>query len=642
MPVRGLNDWPMEIVERVLDYCLLTEPVSLLACNRQVYAFLIPRIYTDVRIKSLDQLSRFVSVRSASRWWCPKLTESLFIEIPGLPGSSDLDDDNSHDGASWIYFPRPPGRPVPLQGPASRTSRRMLAVNEALGICLYIKHLELALFTVRHGFTDKHYERNLHSDTERAFSLLTALGSITWRTPGASGSIQGISIALDAVTATSVLNGLLRAGSYRLKGTIPIYTTILPDGEFGTADVEGPYTVGPSPILFSDLAIHDRRSIVRKQAQDCREHPLKVIRLSNVEFGKTDLRALARLSVSSAQHIDASWDRIVDQDAFTPLLLPQLQAIDIASAVNLSPTSIAHVLFSFKDKPRAPQINLTDTFVASVWERRLSHKMVAQAFPSVLEEAGRWLITSAQEVDIWRHSRTRCLCSWDHWPHARVRSCDLGEKAMQLLADLGKDHRPLLLGAVLRSSDVSKIWPWITDIWRVEIPLFLRGIVSYNRARQYDGCPSEAAALESMTAYRDHLRRNSSSSRNPPEQETLRFADWEALLTTLRGLVHQIEATLSGMPRGDNLPGESLWRASNRSAHPRNASQSLGLYLNEQILDECKPLLSKLKLSRVEGAIGGGHTRDESDDDDEAIPQDFIPQNVDGSLSDEEWGGGYD
>lgn len=630
MPLRGLNDWPMEIVERVLDYCLLTNPLSLLACNKQVYAFLIPRIYTNVRIKSLDQLSRFVSIYSASRWWCPKLTESLSIEIPGLPGSSDLDDDNPNDGASAVYFPRPVGHTGELQGPASRTSRRMLAVNEALTICLYMKHLELALFTVRYNSADKYYEYNLHSDTERAFSLLTALESITWRTPGASGSIQGISIALDAVTATSVLNGLLEAGSYRLKRARPIYTTVLPGGRFGNADVEGPNIFGSSPILWSDLAIQDRRSIVKKQAKDCRAHPLKVIRLSNVEFGhgwpsndtpaKTDLRALARVSVSDAQHIKASRDRIVDQDAFTPLLLPQLEAIDISSAVNLPPISIAHVLYSFKDKTGAPQINLTDTFVGSVWEKRLSHKMVAQAFPSIFEEAGQWLMTSASadKFNRWHHSRHRCLCSWDYWPHGGGPYCDLGHKAIKVLKDLDNGHRILLLGAVLRSSDVDKIWPWITDIWRVEIPLFLRGIVLYNRARECNGCPEEIASLDMMMEYRDHLR-TASSGTTAPEEETLNFGNWEALLNTLRGLVHQIEAALSAIPGGDDLPGEGLWRVPNGDVHPPHARQSLGEYLKEQMVNECKPLLSKLKLGRVEGAIGGGHTRDELEDDDEAI-----------------------
>lgn len=608
-PALALTDLPAELIEAIVERCVITNPTGLVCCSKLLHSYTVVRLYKDVHIRSLDQLRSFVSARSGSRKSCDLHTKSLRIDIPGVPGTSEA---SVLPVAGGSPYPSPhpdiDGSANFVGVPQSASAKRLLYISQALEICSKIKHLHLALFAVHHSEhrISSEYRNHESNAFVRALSGLGSLETLLWTPPAAAANIQGFSVAIVDQALQSLALGIRAAGfaAVRIRARVQA-NGVKPSKELLVADLKADKTT-------VNVASWSQEAITR--AANGHGHPLTRVELHNAIFptilGPANLLFTLAAPTWEAMppgrimpHIPIHCDTLSGQKLhqlrralYTPHvcepLFPDLTVVKISSATNVSAQGVCEML-SRVGRQKTLAVEVTNGFIASIWEARLSRERIqAHHIVQMKEHLQRHLGSVARR---WTPTFFGAVN-----PLPRLRMMQ-GFSA-RLLYGWWLTGRP------------SSVWPYVDVFWQIYLPLYL--LISATATTRLG--PSWAAVTPYAQAWLEVLTSpeedESEADYLPLLRHELDFQDTAGTRFSYRLLQRHMDTRHS--PLWTNTPPHlEKWRASlGRDARYRGREETVTV--EEWMDDRIEALLEKrmegLKLDSQLDRIGGGHSRSDA------------------------------
>ncbi|PWN22241.1 hypothetical protein BCV69DRAFT_281249 [Microstroma glucosiphilum] len=607
-PPLALTDLPTEMIEAIVERCVATNASGILCCSKSLHSHAVVCLYKDVHIRSLDQLRSFVSARSGSRKSCDLYTRSLRIDIPGVPGSSEASTLPATGGTPHQNLHTDIDGSANFVGvPQSASAKRLLYISQALEICSKIKHLHLALFAVHHSEhrISSEYRNHESNAFVRALSGLGSLETLLWTPPAAAANIQGFSVAIVDQALQSLALGIRAAGfaAVRIRSRFQA-NGMKPSMELPVAHYKGDTTT-------ANVASWSQEAITK--AANGHGHPLTRVELHNAIFptilgpanllftlaapaweamppGRIMPHIPTHCNMVSGQRVDHLRRSLYIPHVCEPLF-PNLTAVKISSATNVSAQGVCEML-SRVGRPKPLSIEVTNGFIASIWEARLTRESI-QAYH----------ITQMKD-HIQRHL-SRLSRRW-------IPSFFDAVNPLPRLRMMQGFSARVLFGWWLTGRP-SSVWPFVDVFWQVYVPLYL--LIS---ATARDTGPCFAAVTPYAQAWLEILT-------TPEEEECeadyllllqngLDFQDIAGARFSYRLLQRNIDTRHS--PLWTNSPPHlGKWRASlSRDARYRGREDTITV--EEWMDDRIQALLDKrmesLKLDSQLDRIGGGHSRSDA------------------------------
>lgn len=607
-PALALTDLPTELIEAIVERCLVTNATGILCCSKLLHSHTVVRLYKDVHIRSLDQLRSLVSARSGSRKWCDLYTRSLRIDIPGVPGSSEASTLPTAGGSPHRSLHADIDGSANFVGvPQSASAKRLLYISQALEICSKIKHLHLALFAVHHSEhrISSEYRNHESNAFVRALSGLGSLETLLWTPPAAAANIQGFSVAIVDQALQSLALGIRAAGfaAVRIRARFQA-NGIKPSKEILVAHFRGDKTT-------VNVASWSQEAITR--AANGHGHPLTRIELHNAIFptilGPANLlftlgapaweamppgRIMPHVSihcdVSSGQKVHHLRKALYTPHVCEPLF-PDLTMVKISSATNVSAQGVCEML-SRVGRQETLAVEVTNGFIASIWEARLTRERI-QAY---------------HIVQMKDHLQQHLSSISRRWVPAFF---DAVNPIHRLRMMQGFSAR-ILYGWWLTGRP-SSVWPFVDIYWQVYLPLYL-----FISATASNFGPSFAAVTPYAQAWLQVLTTPEEDECDvdhlPLLQNELDFQDIAGTRFSYRFLQRQMDTRRS--PLWTNTPPNlEKWRASlGRDERYRGREETVTV--EEWMDDRIQALLEKrmegLKLDSQLDRIGGGHSRSDA------------------------------
>ncbi|SNX85518.1 uncharacterized protein MEPE_04227 [Melanopsichium pennsylvanicum] len=215
-PKLSMASIPSEILHHIAEsYLYDLDPltcniVSVLTTCSLFRDLFLTKLYSNICIYSLDQLSRFVSPTSGAHIYCPHYTlDTLTINIPGVPGGGD-------------------GTLPSTVGGMSRSRDRLLLASLALSLCPKVQKVSLEFFSIRHSeiLTSDNFRATEAQAFENAIKGLKSVKHLRWVPPRCdTNPIRGLSIVIVDQVIPSLAKGLI--GCENLE-TLELWNTMLP------------------------------------------------------------------------------------------------------------------------------------------------------------------------------------------------------------------------------------------------------------------------------------------------------------------------------------------------------------------------------------------------------------------------------
>lgn len=185
----------------------ITSVLSTCSLFRDLF---LPKLYSNITIYSVDQLSRFVDPSSGAHVYCPTLTtDSITINIPGVPGGGDGTFPFNADGMS-------------------RSRDRVLLASQALALCPKVEKVSLEFFSIRHSeiLTSDEFRQTEALALEHAIKGLKRVKHLRWVPPRCdANAIMGVSIVIVDQVIPSLAKGLVGCTAL---DTLELWNTMLP------------------------------------------------------------------------------------------------------------------------------------------------------------------------------------------------------------------------------------------------------------------------------------------------------------------------------------------------------------------------------------------------------------------------------
>lgn len=170
----------------------------------------LPKLYSAIHIRSLEQLSHFVDPTSGAHAYCPLYTvDSITINIPGVPGGGD-------------------GTLPYTAAGMSRSRDRLLLASNALALCPHVQTVSFEFFSIRHSeiLTTDQFRSTEACAFEQALGRLKRLKRFRWVPPRCdANAIMGLSIVIVDQVIASLARGLLSCHNLE---SLELWNTMLP------------------------------------------------------------------------------------------------------------------------------------------------------------------------------------------------------------------------------------------------------------------------------------------------------------------------------------------------------------------------------------------------------------------------------